>query len=350
MSTSGRFPIDLVSDTSTRPTPAMRQAMAAAEVGDEQRGEDPTVNALNARVADLLDQEAAMFLPSGTMCNQVALATHCRPGDEIIAAETSHIIASEGAGAAVFAGCFVRAIPCERGIFSGHDVTRAVRGPKVKSPRSRLVAVEQTNNRGGGAVWTTQDIASVVTAARDSGLALHMDGARLMNAVVASGVNAADFTRAFDSVWLDLTKGLGCPLGGVLAGSRAFIEDAGVWKHRFGGALRQAGIVAAAGLHALDHHLERLAEDHENARVLGERLAEIPGVALAPSEVETNIVFFDVEGTGRRARDIAEALERHGVRIGVEGRTRLRAVTHLDVDRHGVERAVDLLRRVLSGG
>lgn len=348
MAAPGSVPIDLVSDTATRPTPAMRQAMAAAEVGDEQRGEDPTVNALNARVAALLGQEAAMFLPSGTMCNQVAIATHCRPGDEIIAAQSAHIIGSEGAGAAVFAGCFVRALPCDRGIFSGAEVTRALRGPKVKSPRSRLVVVEQTSNRGGGSVWTPAEIASVAAATRAAGLALHMDGARLMNAAVASGVAAADFARDFDSVWLDLTKGLGCPLGGVLAGSRRFIAAAEAWKHRFGGALRQAGIVAAAGLHALDHHVERLAEDHETARRLAARLAEIPGIALEPPEVETNIVFFDVAATGLSARELAEGLEARGVRLGVESETRLRAVTHLDIDRAGIETAAGHIERMVE--
>ena len=340
--------IDLISDTASRPTPDMRRAMAEAEVGDEQRGEDPTVNALNERVADLLGQEAAMFLPSGTMCNQVAIATHCSPGDEIIAADASHIIGSEGAGAAVFAGCFVRAIPCPRGIFCGEDVHAAIRGKKAKAPRSRLVEVEQTSNRGGGAVWTLEEVHSVTEAGRAHALALHMDGARLMNAVVASGVAAGEFARPFDSVWLDLSKGLGCPVGGVLAGSKAFIEEADVWKHRFGGAMRQAGIIAAAGLYALDHHVERLAEDHENARIFAERIAGLSGVVLEPPDVETNLVFFDVAGAGISATDVAEQLLEEGIRIGAESESRLRAVTHLDVDTAGVEQAADALSAILS--
>ena len=339
--------IDLISDTATRPTAAMRRAMAEAEVGDEQRGEDPTVNTLNARVAALLGKEAALFLPSGTMCNQVAIATHCRPGDEIIAAEHSHIIGSEGAGAAVFAGSFVRAIPCARGIFSGDDLRRAVRSSSIKRPQSRLVVVEQSNNRGGGSVWSLAEIESVAAAAREAGLSLHMDGARVMNAVVAAGVEAADFARPFDSVWLDLSKGLGCPMGGVLAGSEAFIEAADPWKHRFGGALRQAGIVAAAGLHALDHHVERLAEDHDNARFFAERIAQIPGVALDPAAVETNIVFFEVGETDLAAAEIADRLSARAVRIGVESPTRMRAVTHLDVTRADVGRAAEVLSEVL---
>jgi len=340
--------IDLISDTASRPTPDMRRAMAEAEVGDEQRGEDPTVNTLNERVADLLGQEAAMFLPSGTMCNQVAIATHCSPGDEIIAADASHIIGSEGAGAAVFAGCFVRAIPCPRGIFCGEDVHAAIRGKKAKAPRSRLVEVEQTSNRGGGAVWMLEEVHSVTEAGRAHGLALHMDGARLMNAVVASGVAAGEFARPFDSVWLDLSKGLGCPVGGVLAGSKAFIEEADVWKHRFGGAMRQAGIIAAAGLYALDHHVERLAEDHENAQIFAERIAGLSGVVLEPPDVETNLVFFDVAGAGISATDVAEQLLEEGIRIGAESESRLRAVTHLDVDTAGVEQAADALSAILS--
>ncbi len=342
--------VDLVSDTATRPAAAMRAAMAVAEVGDEQRGEDPTVNLLCERVAALLAKETALFLPSGTMCNQIAVAAHCRPGDEVIAAEASHIITSEGAGAAVLAGAFVRAIACDRGIFSGDDVTAAVRARKPKSPRSRLVSVEQTNNRGGGAVWPLAAIRSVAASARAHGLALHMDGARLLNAAVASGVPAKDFAAPFDSVWLDLSKGLGCPVGGVLAGSKAFIDEAWVWKHRLGGAMRQAGILAAAGLYALDHHVERLAVDHDNARAFADRIADVRGIRLDPPDVETNLVFFDVEGTGRTGNDIAAGLRTRGVRIGVEDTHRMRAVTHLDVDRAGVEEAAEVLCRVVSEG
>ena len=340
--------IDLISDTSTRPTQDMRRAMAEAKVGDEQLGEDPTVNALCERVAGLLGQEAALFLPSGTMCNQIAVSTHCRPGDEIIAAEASHIIGSESAGAAVLAGSFIRMIPCERGIFSAEDVGAAVRRRRPKSPRSRLVSLEQTNNRGGGSVWPLQAIEAVVETARRHDLALHMDGARIMNAVVASGVPAPDFAGPFDSVWLDLSKGLGCPIGAVLAGSRAFIEEAEIWKHRLGGAMRQAGIIAAAGLHALDHHVERLADDHEHAREFARRISKIPGVELTAGAVETNLVFFDVEGTGRRADEIATRLVAKGIRIGVEDTYRMRAVTHLDVDRSDVEEVAQTLQAILN--
>ena len=341
--------VDLVSDTATKPTPAMRGAMAAAPVGDEQRGEDPTVNALNERVADLLGQEAALFLPSGTMCNQVAIATHCRAGDEIVAAQGAHIDGAEGAGAAVFAGSSINRIACPRGIFSGDDVRAALRPRLTKTPRTRLVEVEQTNNRGGGAVWPRKTILSVVETARAHGLRLHMDGARLLNAVVASGEPAHSYTAMFDSVWLDLSKGLGCPVGGVLAGSRDFIAEADIWKHRFGGAMRQAGILAAAGLYALDHHIDRLAEDHANARRLADRLATLPGVHLDPQEVETNILFVDVGKTGLSAGAIGDMMLRHGVRLHVQSETRIRAVTHLDIAAVDIDRTADLLETMIAG-
>ena len=347
MPTSTAVRIDLISDTSTHPSPEMRRAMAEAEVGDEQRGEDPTVNRLCERAAELMGQEAALFVPSGTMCNHIAIATHCQPGDEIITAEASHIIGSEGAGAAVFAGSFIREISCRRGIFTAADVSAAVRPRKPKSPRSRLVEVEQTNNRGGGAVWSLEDIRSVTDAARAHGLALHMDGARLMNAAVASGVSAKELAAPFDSVWLDLSKGLGCPIGGVLAGSADFIEQAWTWKHRFGGAMRQAGILAAAGLYALDHHVDRLAEDHANARLFADLISEVPGIVLDPPEVETNLVFFNVDQAGTLAKEISDRLLEKGIRIGIEGEFRIRLVTHLDVDREDIEEAAEVLTSII---
>ena len=309
--------MDLAAEPWRRPGRGRRRGMAEAEVGDEQRGEVPTVNRLCERAALLMGQEAALFVPSGTMCNQIAIATHCRPGDEIITAEASHIIGSEGAGAAIFAGSFIRMISCRRGIFSAADVSAAVRPRRPKSPRSRLLEVEQTNNRGGGSIWSLEAIRSVTDAARAHGLALHMDGARLMNAAVASGVSARDFAAPFDSVWLDLSKGLDCPVGGVLAGSAEFIEEAWTWKHRFGGAMRQAGILAAAGLYALDHHVDRLAEDHANARLFADRISEVPGIVLDPPEVETNLVFFNVEQAGASAKETPDRLPEKGLRIGM---------------------------------
>jgi threonine aldolase len=339
--------IDLISDTATRPSAAMRHAIANAVVGDEQRGEDPTVNLLNERVARLLGQEAAIFLPSGTMCNQIAMAVHCRAGDEIIAAANAHIISSEGSGAAVFASSTVRPIPTPSGVFGADEMLAAVRPRRVKSARSKLVVVEQTSNRGGGAVWPLETVRAVAGAARDHGLLLHMDGARLMNAAVATGIPAQSYAELFDSVWLDLSKGLGCPVGGVLAGSCVFIQEADRWKHRFGGAMRQAGILAAAGIYALDHNVERLAQDHRHARLFADQIARLSGIRLQGDAVETNLVFFDVQQTGRDAQAVARLLEARGVRIGVEGKYVMRAVFHLDVDLAGMHTAVEALQGVL---
>ena len=341
--------IDLYSDTSTRPTRAMRQAIADAEVGDEQRGEDPTTNALQERVADLLGKEAALFLPSGTMCNQIALLVHCRPGDEIIGADVTHVFTSEGGGGSAFAGVQTWPIVCERGIFNARDVQSAVREPSRHAPRSRLLVVEQTVNRGGGAIWPIARLEEVAQAARQRGLIVHMDGARLLNAVVGSGTSARAMASHFDSVWLDLSKGLGCPVGGVLAGSRDFIEEAWRWKQRLGGAMRQSGILAAAGIHALDHHVERLAEDHANAALLAARIGEMEGVRLMNPRPETNIVFFDVTGTDRTAKAVTAALLAENVRMGTSYGGMIRAVTHLDVSRADIETAAATLRRVLSG-
>lgn len=339
--------IDLYSDTSTRPTPAMRQAMADADVGDEQLGEDPTTTALQERIAELLGKEAAVFLPSGTMCNQISLLVHCRPGDEVIGADGTHVFTSEAGGGSALAGAQTWPIVCERGIFSAEHVEAAIREPSRHSPRSRLLVIEQTVNRGGGAVWPVQTIEEVAQAARRHGLVVHMDGARLLNAVVASKIPAKVMAAHCDSVWLDLSKGLGCPVGGVLAGSHEFIEEAWRWKHRIGGAMRQSGVLAAAGLYALDHHVERLAEDHANAALLAARIREIPGITLM-TEPETNIVYFDVSGTSRSTRAVTEALLAENVRMGTSYGGMIRAVTHLDVSREDVENAAAALRRVLS--
>ena len=328
--------IDLVSDTATRQSAGMRRAIADAAVGDEQRGEDPSVNLLNERVARLLGKEAAIFLPSGTMCNQVALAA------------TAHVRTSEAAGAAVFAGSVFQAIEAANGIFGATELRSAIRENRVKSPRTRLVVVEQTSNRGGGCAWPLERIREIAGVARERGLALHMDGARLMNAVVASGVPAAEFCEPFDSAWLDLSKGLGCPVGGVLAGSRAFIAEAERWKHRFGGAMRQAGILAAAGLYALDHHVDRLADDHRNARAFASGLEKIAGIQLQNAPVETNLVFFDVEATGLDAATVARRVARHAVRIGVESVHVMRAVFHLDVDAADVDIALAALGEAVA--
>ncbi len=341
--------INLYSDTQTRPTPGMRRAMAEAEVGDEQRQEDPSTNRLQEMAAELLGKEAALFLPSGTMCNQIALLLHCRPGDEIIADTTAHIINSESGGGAVFAGAMIRPLHGECGIYTPAEAEAAIRPPGGRhAPVTRLIEVEQTSNFGGGSIWPLATLRALGEVAKTHGLAMHMDGARLLNAVVASGVSAADYAQPCDTVWLDLSKGLGCPVGAVLAGSREAIDEAWTWKHRMGGAMRQSGIIAAAGIYALENHVERLGEDHANARAFAERITGLPGVALKPASVETNIVFFDISGTGISAAELAERLLGHGVRIGAMGPTRMRAVTHLDLDRAAIDTAAGALAEILG--
>lgn len=342
--------VDLYSDTVTRPTPAMRQAMAAAEVGDEQQREDPTVNRLQEMVAELLGKEAALFLPSGTMCNQIAFAVHCRPGDEIILHELAHPLLYEAGGPAPMAGAVMRPLAGPRGLFTAEQVHRAIHPRVHYMPRSRVVSIEQTANISGGVCWPLAQVSDVCSAAHAAGLACHIDGARLLNAVIATGASARSFASHVDSIWIDLTKGLGAPVGAVLAGSSDFIEQSWVFKQRFGGAMRQAGIVAAGGIYALQHHVARLAEDHEQARALARGLTDIPGIEVDADGVETNIVIFDVRGTGLSGDELARrTLEGHGVRFSVIGPATVRAVTHLDVPPDGVSRALDAVRTAVKG-
>lgn len=340
-----RKEIELRSDTKTQPSPGMRAAMAAAAVGDEQAGEDPSVNALCERVAALLGKSRGLLLPSGTMCNLIAVMVHCRHGDEILAADVSHLMSSESGGAGL-SGALIRALPSQRGIFTGEQVTAALRPDKINAPKSRLVHVEQTVNRGGGSIWSLDALSDVARAAKAARLSLHMDGARLLNAVVASNVSAKQYGELCDSLWLDLSKGLGCPVGAVLVGDDEFIAAARQWKFRLGGAMRQAGIIAAAGLYALDHNIERLRIDHDNARLLADLLKAIPGVTVL--EPQTNIVFFDVGGTKVTAPELSRALANAGIRINPESKTSLRAVTHLDVDAAGIETAAAVIRRIVA--
>ena len=334
--------VNLYSDTQTRPTLAMRAAMMNAEVGDEQHGSDPTVHRLCDRVAALLGKEAAVFLPSGVMCNEVAILTQCRPGDEILAHPSSHISTAEGGAPWALAGVQVSPVPGDNGQFSAATLRSLIRPVSRYSPSQRMVEVEQTANLGGGAVWALQALHEVAEVAHEHGMVTHMDGARLMNAVVASGVPAMEMAAGWDTVWLDFTKGLGAPLGAVLAGSEEFIDAAWRWKQRLGGSLRQAGMSAAGCLHALDHHVVRLAEDHANARLLARGLAQVPGLAvMAP---ETNLVYIDTSQAGITALELATRVRRHGVLISVMGSHRARACTHLDVDSAGVAEAEAVIR------
>ena len=340
--------IDLYSDTHTKPTLEMRQAMMEAEVGDEQQFEDPTVNKLCEIVAALLGQEAAVFLPSGTMCNQIAFRVHCQAGDEIILDYTAHPINAESGGPSALVGAQTRALHTKLGIFTADQVREAIRPIRRHLPVSRVISIENTTNAGGGSVWPIEEIISVTQAAKENGLSAHMDGARLMNAVVESGTSATEYGRNFDSLWLDLSKGLGCPIGGVLAGSTDFIEKAWRFKQQIGGAMRQAGIVAAAGIYALENHVDRLAVDHENARAFCREIAQIPGIKLIFDHCPTNLVFFDVSETGMDAATVAEKLLAHDVRIGAMGPYRMRAVTHLDVNWEQLSEAAEALRKVVA--
>jgi len=323
----------------------MRSAIAAAEVGDEQRGLDPTTRRLQERVARLVGHEAALFLPSGTMCNEIALRLHVRPGgDEVILDRSAHPVNYEAGGPAQVAGAMIRTVEGEGGIFTAEQLEAAIRAPGNRyAPRSRLVSVEQTTNIGGGRVWPVETIRGVLETARAHDLRAHLDGARLMNAVVASGVPARDYAGGFDTAWIDFTKGLGAPVGAVLAGSSDLIEEAWRWKQMLGGAFRQSGIVAAGCLYALEHHVERLAEDHENARVLAEGLAELSGVRLDPASIETNIVIFEVDDAPGLVRRLADRVELQAVDVA-----HVRAVTHLDVTRADIEGALSIFAEVLG--
>ena len=341
--------VDLYSDTQTRPTAALRAALASAVVGDEQRREDPPVLELERRAAELLGHEAAVFLPSGTMCNEIAIRLHIRPGgDELLIGRETHPLVAEAGGPAALSGAVITVLDGDAGRFDAATLETAIEAHPAAdrySPNPRLVCVEQPTNLWGGRVWPLAQIEAVLDVARAHGLKTHLDGARLLNATTASGDAPADVARGFDSAWLDFTKGLGAPVGAVLAGSQELIDGAWRWKQMLGGAMRQAGIVAAGGLHALDHHVERLADDHARARRLAEGLAGLPGVTLDPATVETNIVVFGLDD----ARGFAARMEaEHGVRVGALKPGIVRAVTHLDVDDDGIDRALAAARAVLA--
>ena len=336
--------VNLLSDTQTRPTAAMREAMARAEVGDEQSGDDPTVNLLCERIADLLGKEAAVFMPSGTMCNVAATLVHCRPGDEILAHETAHIIAREGGAHAALGGFQITPLKGDDGQFAP-DTLRSALHPRTRyQPPQVLVSVEQTANIGGGTIWKKKALDEVVSIAKTAGLATHMDGARLLNATVATGIPAREMAAGWESAWIDFSKGLGAPIGGAIAGTRAFIDEIWRWKQRLGGSMRQAGICAAACVYALDHHVERLADDHANARALARGLSQIPGIEV--QEPETNLVFFKPDGAGVPGDKMVSALNKRGVQLAMmDGR--IRACTHLDVTAGMIEEMIGHVREIV---
>lgn len=341
--------IDLRSDTVTRPSAAMRQAMAAAPVGDDQYGEDPSVNELQERIAALLGNEAALFVPSGTMANQIGLKVLTRPGDEVVLGQEAHIVWHESGAGAANSG--VQFTPVGHGgVFTAADLRAAYKPPgHIVFPPTTLVAVENTHNRGGGVVFPQADAIAVCAQARELGMTSYLDGARLFNAAAATGLSLAVLAAPFDLVSVALSKGLGCPVGSVLAGRRDIVERAHRARRMFGGAMRQAGILAAAGLWALDHNLDRLAEDHANARLLAERLAELPGVELDLATVQSNIVIFHLARNMPDAAQIVARAAETGVLVSAFAARTVRAVTHLDVSREECRRAADLLASVIPG-
>jgi len=342
--------IDLRSDTVTLPPPEMRRAMYEAELGDDVYGEDPTVNRLQQRAAELLGKEAGLFVSTGTMGNLMAVLTHCRRGDEVILGDRSHIFNAEGGGSAVLGGVAMHPVPTEPdGTLSRAQLRAAVRDPSdAHYPRTALICLENTQNPCGGAVLDLPYMSQVRATADEIGVPIHLDGARLFNAAVYLGLPASDVVRAVDSVSFCFSKGLAAPVGSMLCGSRAFIEQAHCWRKVVGGGTRQAGVLAAAGLYALDHMVDRLADDHENARVLADGLVELPGVRLAQPRVQTNIVIVDVAGTGLAPTAFVERLMKEGVLSGEYGDTLVRFVTHYGIERADIDRALVSVRRIVQ--
>lgn len=345
--------IDLRSDTVTRPTPEMRRVIAEATVGDDVLGDDPTVIALQDKLAALMGKEAACFVPTGTMANQAAIRAHTEPGDEVIAHADSHIIHYETGSPAALSGVMIRPMSGPRGLFDIADLEAGVRPDNMHSPRSRLVLIENTQNRGGGSIWPMDQIARVTRRARELGLRLHMDGARIWNACAATGNAPADYAKHFDTVSCCFSKGLGCPVGSAVVGDKATIARVHRFAKMFGGKMRQSGILAAAAIYALDHHRERLKEDHANAKRLADLVNDIPGLALARTQrdtgVETNMVFIDLPLQAKRAAaQLSEAFAAVGVRMLPNSPTRLRAVCHLDVTRPMIDEAAKRMRTVMT--
>jgi threonine aldolase len=340
--------IDLRSDTVTKPTPAMRKAMAEAEVGDDVYAEDPTVNALQEKIAKILGKQASIFVPSGTMANQLAIKSHTQPGDEVIIEAASHSYNFEGGASAVLSAVQFYCLKGNRGILESSQIEEAIRPDGHYYPVTRLICLENTHNRGGGSVYPIQTIAEISRFAKSKGLLVHLDGARLWNASVASGIKPQEYAQWADSVSVCLSKGLGAPIGSLVAGTTTFVDRVHRFRKMFGGGMRQVGIIAAAGIYALDHHIERLKEDHQNAKRLALGLKEIRGISIDLEEVETNILIFDVAGTGMTPLQVYDAMKKEGVLIHASGKTQIRLVTHLDVSKDNIEVALKAFRRVLS--
>jgi threonine aldolase len=339
-------PVDLRSDTVTRPTAPMREVMSRAEVGDDVLGDDPTIHALQDKVAKLLGKEAALFVPSGTMANQIAIRSHTEPGDEVIMEAEGHTFLFETGAMAGLCGVQAQLLHGKRGLLTAEQVEKAIRPNEYHFPPTKLIILENTHNHGGGTIQPLSLVEGISSVAKKHGIALHMDGARLWNACLASGVKPADYARHADSVSVCLSKGLGAPVGSLLAGSKTFIQRARRFRKMFGGTMRQSGILAAAGIYALDHHYERLKDDHENARYFAKRLSEIRNVTINVEEVETNLIYFGIDG--RTPQWIESELRKKDVWVFAERPTEVRAVTHLDVNRTQIDHALDVIANIAN--
>jgi threonine aldolase len=348
MTQSPHHTIDLRSDTVTKPSPAMREAMAAASVGDDVYGEDPTVNRLQEVAASLLGKEAALFVLSGIMANQLSIRVHTQPGDEVIVDSRAHIVKYEHGAAAALAGVQLHWVNGNRGILEPAQVEAAIRPDDLYQPQTRLICLENTHNSGGGAVYPLETIRRIRANAVARGVPMHLDGARLFNAVVASGVSAADYASHFETVSFCLSKGLGAPVGSLICSDRTTVDKLRRFRRMYGGSMRQAGILAAAGLYALEHHIARLKDDHHHAKVLAMALRKIPSVSIDVANVETNILVFDVTDQSRPASAIVAMLKEAGVLINSVGGTTFRAVTHLDVSAGQINEACRIFTRVLA--
>lgn len=340
--------IDLRSDTVTRPSQAMRNFIAAAAVGDDVYGEDPTVNLLEERVAELLGKEAALYVPSGTMSNQIAVKVHTQPGQEVICEENCHIFNYEAGAPAFLSGVQLRPLPGEYGVLNIQEVERAIRADNLHLPPTGLVCTENTHNRAGGTIYPLNDIAELSQLTAQKGIPLHLDGARLLNAVIATGIPAKEWAMFADSVSLCFSKGLGAPVGSVLVGTEEFIRKARKYRKIFGGGMRQAGILAAACLFALDHNVERLREDHENARLLANQLKSVPGIFIDMKQVQTNMIMIHVRHPRFDALTLSQALLREGLAANAVDSERIRAVTHLDFKREQIQQVVDIFIKLMK--
>jgi threonine aldolase len=340
--------IDLRSDTVTKPTPAMREAMASAEVGDDVYGEDPTVNRLQEMVASTLGKEAALFVPSGVMANQIALKVHTQPGDEVIAESGSHIFNYETGAAAFISNVQIHTIEGKRGVITAEQIPGAVRSSVYYNPKTRLICLENTHNRAGGTIYPIEEIKRISALARSTEISMHLDGARLWNAWVATGIHPKEYAQWFDSVSVCFSKGLGAPVGSAIVGSRGFIDKARKVRKILGGGMRQSGILAAAGIYALQNNVERLREDHQKARFFAEQLNSLPGFDIDMESVQTNIVIIDIGKTGKTPGEIIAMLRALHVLLSEMTHTTIRAVTHLGVSMEEVAKAVEVVKANLS--